>query len=213
MNTIGSVQRIFFVKQFALYRCIGICISVFGLMFPMWAQQIVPIDGQVFTTNTVLVPGAYYLPNGISIGASGVTLDLNGSILRGSNFASAGVTCIGHSDVVIRHGNIQGFYYGVRIESGTNVMVLNNVLSSNWVDPNSLTANPPFLNINVGPDLTDRVNLGGGLFLNDTTAAVISNNAMQFEENGMDLYSMSNSTIISNNASDNTGWGASHHSS
>ena len=46
--------------------------------------QVVPRDGQVFTASAVLVPGVYHLPNGVAIGASGVTLDLNGATLVGS---------------------------------------------------------------------------------------------------------------------------------
>jgi parallel beta-helix repeat protein len=177
-----------------------------GLASPL-AAQVVPFDGRVFITNTVLVQGTYNLPNGVSIGASGVTLDMNGAVLVGSNFNNYGVTSIGHDAVVIKNGTIRGYYYGVRIENGTNVQVLTNNLSANWIDPASRTADPPFLNINVGPNLGDRVNLGGGLFLRNATGANVSSNTMRFEENGLDLYNVTSSTISANNASDNTGWG------
>lgn len=188
-------------------KCLVNLLIFLGLPLALGAQPVVPVDGQVFLTNTVLMPGVYSLTNGVSIGASGVTLELNGATLVGSGFSNNGITSIGYNNVVIRNGTIRGYYYGVRIESGTNVQVLYNDLSLNWVDPNSLTANPPFLNINVGPDLTDRVNLGGGLFLYNATGAIVSSNTMRYEENGIDLFNVTSSAINGNNASDNSGWG------
>jgi parallel beta-helix repeat protein len=171
------------------------------------AQPVVPTNGQVFTANTIFVVGTYNLSNGVFIGASGITLDLNGATLVGTGFNNFGVTCLGRDNVVIKNGTIRGYYYGVRVENGSGVQVLDNDLSANWRDPNSLTANPPFLNINAGPNLADRVNLGGGLFARNATSATVSRNTLRHQENGIDLYNVSRSTIDHNNASDNTGWG------
>src|ERR1035441_3443781 len=101
-----------------------------GLVLPVAGQTTVPVDGQVFMTNAVLAPGIYFLPTGVSIGASGVTLNMNGASFVGSNFNNYGITSIGHDNVVIRNGTIRGYYYGVRIESGTNLQVCNNDLRS-----------------------------------------------------------------------------------
>jgi len=98
-------------------------------------------------------------------------------------------------DVVIKNGTVRGYYYGVRVENGTDVQVLDNVLSANWTDPASRTAHPPFLDINVGPELGDRTNLGGGLFARNLTGATISRNTLRNQENGIDLYSVTASTI------------------
>ncbi|MFO0840447.1 MAG: right-handed parallel beta-helix repeat-containing protein [Phycisphaerae bacterium] len=171
------------------------------------AQPIIPTDGMVITQNTTFVAGVYNLPSGVSIGASGVTLDMNGAVLVGGSFNNYGVTCIGHDDVTIRNGTVLGYYYGMRIESGARIRVESNILSSNWVDPASLTPAAPFLNINVGPNLGDRTNLGGGLFLRAVSSAVVTGNILRNQENGIDLYSVTGSTISGNDASDNTGWG------
>ena len=64
-----------------------------------------------------------------------------------------------------------------------------------------------FLNINVGPNLGDRTNLGGGLFMRLVSGATISGNTLSNQENGMDLYFVTGSTVTANNASSNTGWG------
>ncbi len=169
--------------------------------------NVIPTDGMVIVEDTTFEPGVYVLPNGVSIGASGVTLDMNGANLVGVDFDNYGVTCIGYDDVTIKNGIVDTYYYGMRIENGSNIQILNNDLSTNWVDPRSRGPQAPFLNINVGPNLGDRTNLGGGLFMNNVTLATVSGNTLNDQENGMDLYFVTNSTISSNVASDNTGWG------
>lgn len=171
------------------------------------AQQVVPTDDQVFTADTVLVPGTYNLPHGVSIGASGITLDLNGATLVGSAFINYGVTWNGYNNAVVKNGTIRGFYYGIRVENASGVQVQGCTLSGNFVDPASLTTSPPFLNINAGPNLGDRTNLGGGLFMRNVIGAVVSDNVMRNQENGIDLYNVTNSTVQRNDASNNTGWG------
>lgn len=83
--------------------------------------------------------------------------------LTGTDFQNYGVTSIGQSNVTIRGGHLHGYYYGIRVENGSGIQIESNDLSENWVDPASLGDNPPFLAINVGPDLGDRTNLGDGL--------------------------------------------------
>lgn len=169
--------------------------------------QVVPTDGMVITTNTTFVPGTYNLPHGVSIGASGVDLDMNGAVLVGSGGTTFGVTSIGHSNVSIHGGAARGYYYGIRIESGSSVAVSACDLSGNYVDPASLGGGAPFLDINTGPGLPNLTNLGGGLYVRNASAVTIANNAMRNEENGIDLFSVSTSTISGNDGSDNTGWG------
>src|SRR6476646_4870926 len=93
----------------------GILVALLGTVLTAAAQPVAPGDGQVFTSDTVLVPGTYLLPHGVLIGASGITVDLNGATLVGNSFTNFGVTSIGHDNVIIRNGTIQGYFYGVRI--------------------------------------------------------------------------------------------------
>ena len=177
------------------------------------AGTVVPTDGMVITADTTFTPGSYNLPNGVSIGAPGITLDMNGAELVGTNFQNYGVTCIGFDGVTVTNGTIRNYYYGMRVELGSGIQILNNNLSANWVDPLSKTPQAPFLNINVGPNLGDTTNLGGGLFMRCCTLATISGNLLGDQENGMDLYFVTNSTISGNDASTNTGWGIHLHGS
>ena len=178
-----------------------------GLHQPPPSGLVTPVSGQVFTSSAVLAPGTYHLPNGISVGASGVTLDLNGAVLIGSGFNGAGVTSVGFDNITIKNGTIRGYYYGVRVENGSQIQILDNNLSDNWVDPDSRTTSAPFLSINVGPNYGDRVNLGGGIFALNLSASAISRNTLTNQENGVDCFQVTTTQIDHNNASDNTGWG------
>ena len=88
------------------------------LVVPAQAGTVVPTDGMVITTDTTFTPGTYNLPNGVSIGASGVTLDMNGAELVGTGFQNYGVTSSGFSDVTIANGTVRNYYYGMRIQGG-----------------------------------------------------------------------------------------------
>ncbi len=172
-----------------------------------FVAPVVPTNGMVITVNTTFVPGTYSLPSGVSIGANGVDLDMNGAVLVGSGGTTYGVTSIGRSSVNIHGGGLHGYYYGIRIESGSSITVNACDLSNNYVDPASLGGGAPFLSINVGPTLPNFTNLGGGLYLRNVSGATVSNNVMRNEENGIDLFSVASSTISNNDGSLNTGWG------
>ncbi len=194
----------------SVVSALAVCVAVTG---GVSAGPIVPTDGMVITEDTTFVPGTYELPNGVSIGASGITLDMNGATLVGTDFANYGVTCIGFDNVTIANGVIKNYYYGIRIENGLGIQILDHDLSNNWLDPNSVDPPAPFLDINVGPNLGDTTNLGGGLFILNASLATISGNTLKNQENGIDLYFVTDSTITNNDASNNTGWGIHLHGS
>lgn len=191
---------------------LGIALAIFITQFAN-AGLVVPTDGMIITEDTTFEPGTYNLPNGISIGASNITLDMNGAELVGSNFNNFGVSSDGFDNFTISNGIVNGYFYGFVIQNSAGVQILNNNLSENWVDPASLKDGAPFLNINVGPDLNDTINLGGGLFMNVAIGATVSGNTLCNQENGIDLFFVENSTITGNNASNNTGWGIHLHAS
>ena len=114
---------------------LAVCVAVTS---GVGAGPIVPTDGMVITEDTTFVPGTYELPNGVSIGASNITLDMNGATLVGTDFANYGVTCIGFDNVTIQSGVVRNYYYGFRIENGAGIQILDNDLSDNWLDPRLL---------------------------------------------------------------------------
>ena len=76
------------------------------------AGDVVPTDGMVITTDTTFVPGTYNLPNGISIAASGVTLDGNGATIVGGSTGN-GLTVTSRNNVVVRNLNVSGYFHGM----------------------------------------------------------------------------------------------------
>ncbi|MCZ6655203.1 MAG: hypothetical protein O7D91_19510, partial [Planctomycetota bacterium] len=105
---------------------VAVGIALMGAPGNARADTVVPTDGMVITEDTTFEPGTYNLPNGVSIGASRVTLDMNGAVLVGTNFANYGVTSIGHSAVTIINGVVENYYYGMRLENGTAIQILDN---------------------------------------------------------------------------------------
>ena len=75
--------------------------------------------GQVITTNTTITNSlAGCAGDGLVIGASGVTVDLNGNTIQGTGLG-VGVMNNGHSDVTIRNGALLNFDHGVVLNPGT----------------------------------------------------------------------------------------------
>ena len=171
-------------------------------------SETVPIDGMVITTSCSLKPGTYHLPNGISIGASNVRVDMMGVTLIGTGSGTGfGVTMLGVHDATIVGGTIHGYYYGLRIEHCHGCAVLDLDASRNWLDPKSQVPKAPWLNINAPPDLDDRVNLGGGVFVLGCSGLELRNVTASGQENGLDIYHSVNVTATACVASNNTGWG------
>lgn len=75
--------------------------------------------GQVVTTNTTFTNSlAGCAGGGLVIGASGITVDLNGHTIQGTGLG-VGIMNNGHSDVTIRNGAVLDFDHGVVLNPGT----------------------------------------------------------------------------------------------
>ena len=71
-----------FTRRLAVAATVFVAVASAGSM----AGPVIPTDGMIITQDTTFEPGVYVLPNGVSIGASGVTLNLNGARLTGVEF-------------------------------------------------------------------------------------------------------------------------------
>jgi parallel beta-helix repeat protein len=81
------------------------------------ADQIV--CGQVLTRSTTITNSlAGCAGDGLVIGASGITVDLNGNTIQGSGLG-VGIQNNGHDDVTIRNGALVNFDHGVVLNPGT----------------------------------------------------------------------------------------------
>jgi hypothetical protein len=99
--------------------------------------------GDSFSSYRIAQPGAYYLTtnltgvsgrNGIGIDADNVTLDLNGFALIGVSNSSDGIAVmgIGHTNISVRNGGIQGWGdYGMNMGAGVGCVYQELRLSQN----------------------------------------------------------------------------------
>jgi parallel beta-helix repeat protein len=127
------------------------------------------------------------------------------------NGTGFGVTVMDVDGVAILGGQAHGFYYGLRIEQSRGSTVLGLDASNNWADPRSFMTKAPWLDINAPADLSDRVNLGGGVFVLRCNDLVLENVSASGQENGLDIYHSVNVTARGCVASNNTGWGVHLH--
>ncbi len=161
-------------------------------------DQIVPTDGMVLREDTVLAPGIYCLPNGLSISEPGVTLDGNGAILIGADRKGCGVS-VAAAGVTVTNLRLQEYYHGIRADSVDGVRLIgNHITSTAEVPPNTI-----FLDIWLG----HKQAYGGAIFLHNVNEAVIEANDLQHQQSGLLSYSCKNLTVKHNNASYNSGYG------
>ena len=72
---------------------------------------------------------------GVVVGASGITIDLKGYVLRGDRSVFLGIDDSGDFDgVTIKNGVVRNFNYGVYTQSGDNISISNLVVSGNQLD-------------------------------------------------------------------------------
>jgi hypothetical protein len=138
------------------------------------ASTVTPTDGMVIMASTSLTPGVYSLPHGLSIGANDVELNMTGVTLIGeARPGYFGLQVINAHGVRITGGAARRYFYGIRAENSADLELSEIDVSQNWVDPQSIGPNPPWLDINCAPNLTDTTNLGGGVFLSNCSAATV----------------------------------------
>ncbi|MGH8245135.1 MAG: right-handed parallel beta-helix repeat-containing protein [Gammaproteobacteria bacterium] len=107
-------------------------LPVFAILAaPVWSQ---PSHTPIAVPTTISSPGAYLLRSsidfnaaagaGITITASGVTLDLNGFEIRGpGGKQGTGVRILGAKGVTVRNGGIADTAFGVIVENSHNVIL------------------------------------------------------------------------------------------
>ncbi len=151
------------------------------------------------TRDTQLLPGVYFLPNGIQIDADNITLDGNGALIIGHNFRGRGVSCNQHIGVTIKNLSVERFYHGIWVNAGANIRVQGNKVTRT----HEIEGVDTFLDV-----WLDRANAyGGGIFLSGVIDSFVQDNDAQHQQNGILLYGCNKVEITRNNASFNSGYG------
>jgi Right handed beta helix region len=86
---------------------------------------------QLVTTNAVLTQNLNCAGQGIVVGASGITINLNAHVLKGNNGFSHGIVdTAGYDDVTITNGAVRNFDAGIAAANGADNITISNVTVS-----------------------------------------------------------------------------------
>lgn len=162
-------------------------------------KPVIPTNGMVITQDTLLTPGVYHLPDGIRIGADNVMLDGQGATLISDKPEGVAVSAAAHSGITIRNLSISGYYHGVRVDDGENVMI-DGVKLRNTAE---IAGVETFLYLWKPIDEA----YSGAILLHNVRNSTIRHCDAQHQMNGILLYDCDNLTVEHNNASFNSGWG------
>lgn len=162
-------------------------------------QTVIPIDGMVITRDTVFAPGVYVLPHGVEIAADGITLDGNGAVIVGENFAGRGVSIHKRKNVTVKNLDVERFYHGIYAEHCRALRLERNRARNT----HELAGPNIFLDVWLGRQHA----YGGGFFLAGCADGVLDGNDCQHQQNGILLYGCQNMRATRNNASFNSGYG------
>ena len=161
--------------------------------------RILPEDGMTLTRDTVLQPGVYFLPNGISIDGDDVTLDGNGALLIGEGGQGRGVSMRQHSGITVRNLRLERYYHGIWASACANVRIEDCAITRT----HELAAPDAFLDV-----WLDRSEAyGGAIFFAGVIDSTVTRNDLQHQQNGALLYGCNQIAVTRNNASYNSGYG------
>ncbi len=158
-----------------------------------------PTDGMIITESTVLRPGVYALPNGITIAGDNIVVDGGNATLVGSGREGAGITINGRADVTIRNFRIREYRHGIAASGCRGLNISDNQISATA----EIEANTVFLNI---WEPVERA-YGGAILLNRVTDSEICENDLQHQMVGLAAYACDKLHVQGNNASYNSGFG------
>jgi parallel beta-helix repeat protein len=158
-----------------------------------------PTDGMVIREDTVLAPGVYPLPNGITLEADGITLDGGGAMLVGSDRQGSGLRLNGRKDVTVKNLRLCDYYHGIYAKECRGLVITGNrITSTAEVPPNTI-----FLDIWRGPEDA----YGGAILLWKVADSVVEENDLQHQQSGLLTYFCDRLTVRRNQANYNSGFG------
>lgn len=159
----------------------------------------IPTDGMIIVQDTVLDPGVYFLPHGITIAADGVTLDGNGALITGLSRTGRGVIVRGRQGVTIKNLQAREFEHGIYASECSGLKIANCQMAATA----EITANTIFLDI-WQPAVQA---YGAGILLIDSSETCVLDNNLQHNMCGLLSYGCRRQEVRGNNASYCSGFG------
>jgi parallel beta-helix repeat protein len=133
--------------------------------------------------------------DGITIAASGITLDCDNKSITGSGLGS-GILVDGYNNVVIKNCNIQNFYYGMNIVNakGTQIIGGNNLQLNDFYGIYLYNTNRTLIEDNI------LINDNNGVYMIDTIYTNITNNTINLQKKFYGIYGFKSTyNLIENN--------------
>jgi len=185
---------------------------------PSQAPAGIPIvDGLVITQSVTLEPGVYNIEDVaedglIFIAGDDITLDGSGVYINGLDWGGYGIVMNGHSGLTLRHFDIRGFLYAVRVQNAQEALIEDSNLSGNRKETTDF-----WLDINIPTG-----HYGGGILFEGVISSTIWNNTLTNQSIGVEMFGSDYNTVVSNTISSgpagnetgqNSCWGVRLHSS
>lgn len=179
--------------------------------------------GTRITQSVRIAPGTWRVPDPEGIGvlvvaADGVVIDFAGAELVGSSggqtadtFTGTGVRSGGFTDVTVRGALIRGYKAGVHVTGGSGHRIEGCDLSGNFRQRLSSTPDAEDLRDWLRPHDNDSnewlERYGAALYLEDATKCHVSGNRGSGGQNGILLDRVTDTVVVGNDFSFNSGWG------
>ncbi len=161
--------------------------------------MIVPTDNMDITQDTTFTPGVYFLPSGIKLGGSNITLDGNGAVLVGEDFSRSGIFVSQSENITIKNFSLQGYYWGIQAETCNRLTISNCKVFAT----SELPANTIFLDIWTPVEKA----YGAGILLYKVSDSIIQDCDLSHQMNGLLTYKCEHLIVMKSSANYCSGWG------
>ncbi|MBN2446045.1 MAG: right-handed parallel beta-helix repeat-containing protein [Phycisphaerae bacterium] len=177
-----------------------IAVGLWAATLTVSAQCTVPTDGMVVTSDTTFCTGIYYLPNGITISADGLTVGGGNTTIYGDD-VGYGIQASGRANLTVQNLTVRDYDHGMHFYDCDDLTVT----GCKVLDTPELPEGEIFLNIFDGPNGS----YSHAIWLRYCDRATITYCDVSDQQNGISLFNCTEALVAYNEASYNTGWGIS----
>jgi len=139
------------------------------------------------------------LPEGVTIDSNDVTLDGRGATILGMDKTGEGIKVSGRKNITIKNLHVMNYYHGISIQKSGSVEIANCTVTTTAEVP----ANTLFLDIWKPASEA----YGAAIFLDEVTDALIHDNGLQHQMNGILTYHCQRLNVWNNIANYCSGFG------